>query len=317
MSRLTRFTTTRLRNRLTQPLGDQAFHRDVGPRPRLGPSCTASPPAPSACPRPASDRRWRLRVEDGLHALLLAALHDAAVLGQVDRDALAGHHVVLAPHARVADQDDPLLGVVVLGAAAPCPSGSRAVTMRTLPVETIRTTPVALGVEVHLHAVGVLSRAVLGGDHVAREDDETFLLQRLELIGVDGDRARLRSPCIGPSPSVPVEAAPGRRGPAAGGRRGRRRRRRAGFSARRFGGIGDGACPSAPAASASVTATASAGQSRALTADLLEAAARPGTFTLPGSKVARTRPLTVAAASLGRDLEAPSLDRHALLRSGW
>src|SRR5437879_9895908 len=56
-----------------------------------------------------------LRVEDRLHPLLLASLHDAPVLIDEDRDLLAGDDVVLPPDARVADQLDALLAVVVLG----------------------------------------------------------------------------------------------------------------------------------------------------------------------------------------------------------
>src|SRR5205823_7446253 len=58
-----------------------------------------------------------LGIEHGLHALLPAALHHRAVLRQEDRDSLPAHHVVLLPHARVAEQDDALLEIVVLGAA--------------------------------------------------------------------------------------------------------------------------------------------------------------------------------------------------------
>src|SRR5262245_34149711 len=107
MSRPTRLTTTRFRNRLRRP-------------------CAINPSTPrlASAARPASRRLARrrrrlflaLRIEDRLDSLLLAALHDAAVLREVDRDALARDDVVLLPHPGVADQEHALLGVVVLRA---------------------------------------------------------------------------------------------------------------------------------------------------------------------------------------------------------
>src|SRR5688500_9256221 len=63
-----------------------------------------------------------LGIEDGLHPLLRAALHQRPILGQVDRDALAAHHVVVLPHARVASEHHALVEVGVLCA----PRGTRA-----------------------------------------------------------------------------------------------------------------------------------------------------------------------------------------------
>src|SRR5439155_65767 len=67
-----------------------------------------------------------LLIEDGLHALLPAALHDRAVLRQEDRDGLAAHDVVFLPDPRVAEQHHALLEVVVLGASR----GARAAVAR-------------------------------------------------------------------------------------------------------------------------------------------------------------------------------------------
>src|SRR5687768_1578368 len=52
-----------------------------------------------------------LRIEDRLHALLIAALDDGPVLRQEDRDRLAADDVVVLPDAGVADQDDALIEV--------------------------------------------------------------------------------------------------------------------------------------------------------------------------------------------------------------
>src|SRR5437867_2711663 len=57
-----------------------------------------------------------LLIEDGLHALLPAALHDRAVLRQEDGDRLAAHDVVFLPDPCVAQQHHALLEIVVLGA---------------------------------------------------------------------------------------------------------------------------------------------------------------------------------------------------------
>src|SRR5439155_4059552 len=59
---------------------------------------------------------FRARVEDGLHPFLLAPLHDRAVLGEIDRDGVAAHHIVVLPDAGVADEDDALLEVEILRA---------------------------------------------------------------------------------------------------------------------------------------------------------------------------------------------------------
>src|SRR5207244_26625 len=117
MSRLTWSTTTRLRKR---------FRRFWAIRPSMSPSAKGR--RASAARRPSGGLAVSgglgvglgrlllvLGVEHRLHALLLAALHHVAVLGQVDRDALAGHHVVVAPDPGIADEQHPLLGVIILG----------------------------------------------------------------------------------------------------------------------------------------------------------------------------------------------------------
>src|SRR5215468_9911741 len=102
MSRLTRSTTRRFRKRFRKPWAIRpSISRADGPR---GPELDLGL-------GPALARL----VEDALHALLLAALGHAAVLGQVDGDALARHDIRVPPHARVADQHHALLDVVVLG----------------------------------------------------------------------------------------------------------------------------------------------------------------------------------------------------------
>src|SRR5438132_6210004 len=128
-----------------------------------------------------------LRVEDRLHPLLLAALHDAPVLIDEDRDLLAGDDVVLPPDARVADQLDALLAVVVLGP----PGGPGPAVPRDDPDVAGRDGadhPFAPLVEVDLHPVGVLDGAVLACHDVAGEDDQTFLLEALHVVGVHRHR---------------------------------------------------------------------------------------------------------------------------------
>src|SRR5260370_1077137 len=200
MSRLTRLTTTRLRNRLRRPWA-------------IRPSTSAS--------RALSGRRLGARgglvlglgVEDRLDPLLLAALDEAAVLREVDRDPLAGHHVVVAPDPRVADQHHALLGVVVLGALG---GAAAAVPRDDAHVAGGDGThdPVALVVEVDLHAVGPLGGAVLGGHHVAGEHHQAFLLDVLELVGVDGDR---RAAAVGGRGAPDVAPARSTRGARAAG----------------------------------------------------------------------------------------------------
>src|SRR4029077_5572840 len=198
MSRLTRLTTTRLRNRLRRPWAI---------RPSTDASRALSRYRLGAGGRPVPG----LGVEDRLHALLLAPLDDAAVLGEEDRDPLAGHHVVVAPHPRVADQHHPLLGVVVLGALRG-PAAAVAGDDAHVAGGDGAHDAVALVVEVDLHPVGPLGGAVLGGHHVAGEHHQAFLLDVLELVRVDGDR---RVAAVG----GPVRARRGR------GRRGARRAR--------------------------------------------------------------------------------------------
>src|SRR5262245_14583411 len=112
MSRLTWLTTTRLRN---------LFLRFWAIRPSTTASFLRVRASASTARGPGRRfgvgllRLLALRIEHGLHAFLLAAFHHAAVLGQVQGDPFAGHHVVLAPHARVPDEQHSLLGVVVLG----------------------------------------------------------------------------------------------------------------------------------------------------------------------------------------------------------
>src|SRR5213076_1113146 len=130
-----------------------------------------------------------LLIEDGLHALLPAALHDRAVLRQEDRDGLAAHDVVFLPDPRVAEQHHALLEVVVLGASR----GARAAVARDDAHGARRHGPqnaVAALVEIDLHAVGVLHGVVLPRDDVAGEDHEAFLAEALHLVGIDGDRLR-------------------------------------------------------------------------------------------------------------------------------
>src|SRR3989449_6625904 len=130
-----------------------------------------------------------LREEHALHPLLAPALHDRAVLRQEDRDALAAHDVVLLPHARVAEEDDALLEVVVFGASR----GAGAAVARDDAHRARGYGPenaVAVLVEVDLHAIGVLHGVVLAGDDVAGEDHERFLAEALHLVRVHGDRLR-------------------------------------------------------------------------------------------------------------------------------
>src|SRR2546426_4617101 len=130
-----------------------------------------------------------LREEHALHPLLAPALHDRAVLRQEDRDALAAHNVVLLPHARVAEEDDALLEVVVFGASR----GAGAAVARDDAHRARGHGPenaVAVLVEVDLHAIGVLHGVVLAGDDVAGEDHERFLAEALHLVRVHGDRLR-------------------------------------------------------------------------------------------------------------------------------
>src|SRR2546428_843388 len=117
------------------------------------------------------------------------AVQDRAVLRQEDRDALAAHNVVLWPHARVAEEDDALLEVVVFGASR----GAGAAVARDDAHRARGHGPenaVAVFVEVDLHAIGVLHGVVLAGDDVAGEHDERFLAEAIHLVGVHRDRLR-------------------------------------------------------------------------------------------------------------------------------
>src|SRR3990167_7768740 len=127
------------------------------------------------------------RVEDGLHALLLAALDDRAILREINRDRVSAHEVVVLPHPGTPEQQHALLEIRVLG--APCGGGAAILgddphgPRRHRALDTL-----ALLVEIDLHALGVLHRVVLAGDDVAREDDQALLAETLHLVGVDGQR---------------------------------------------------------------------------------------------------------------------------------
>src|SRR4029453_11209822 len=144
MSRVTRFTTTRLRKRFRSPCA-------------IKPS-TSPLASPARC-RPgwlALRRRLLLtaRVEDRLHPLLLSALDHAPILGEEDRDALTGDHVVLLPDPCIADEHDALFPVVVLPALRRSDLG---VLDDDLHVAARHRADdaVALGVEIDLHPVRV------------------------------------------------------------------------------------------------------------------------------------------------------------------
>src|SRR5262245_11492297 len=97
---------------LGEVLGDQTFHRSVlaglgGP---LGSGLAA------VLLLGVFGLLGVLGVEDGLDALLLTALHDGAILRDVERDRVAGDDVVLFPDPGVADERHPLLQVEVLRA---------------------------------------------------------------------------------------------------------------------------------------------------------------------------------------------------------
>src|ERR1700687_1599280 len=171
MSRLTRSTTSRFLNLFLRPwairpsisgtYGPIRAHLDLGFRAVL--------------------------IEDGLDALLLAALDQAPILGEIDGDPLTGNYVASLPRSRVADEHHALLGVVVIGAAGGPHTGVAGydpdIAGRHDTLDAIR-----LRVRVDFHAIGVLDRIVLLGHHVALEDRETFLLHALEAVGVDDDR---------------------------------------------------------------------------------------------------------------------------------
>src|SRR5438445_4832755 len=158
-----------------QALRDEAFHSILAGQPR-GPHGGGG----------FSGLLLVLWVEQALHP---PALHDRAVLRQEDRDALAAHDVVLLPHARVAEEDDALLEVVVFGASC----GAGAAVARDDAHRARGHGPenaVAVPVEVDVHAIGVLHGVVLAGDDVAGEDHERFLAEALHLVRVHGDRLR-------------------------------------------------------------------------------------------------------------------------------
>src|SRR3990172_4621780 len=176
MSKLTVSTTRRGPKRLSNPWAIKPSM--VGSRAREGARHLRSVALPAV---------RGLGVEDGFHALLVAALDDAPLLGQVDRDPVARHDVVLLPHPGGADEHHALLGVVVFGPLR----GADAAVLRDDPDVAHRDRPddaVALRVQVDLRPVGVLDRLVLARHHVAGEDDEAFLLHALHLVRVHGDR---------------------------------------------------------------------------------------------------------------------------------
>src|SRR3990172_2232426 len=175
MSKLTVSTTRRGPKRLSNPWAIKPSM--VGSRAREG----------ARHLRPVAPAFLRFRVEHGFYALLVAALDDAPLLGQVDRDRVARHDVVLLPHPGEADEHHALLGVVVFGPLG----GADAAVLGDDPDVAHRDRPddaVALLVQVHLRPVGVLDRVVLARHHVAGEDDQAFLLQALHLVRVHGDR---------------------------------------------------------------------------------------------------------------------------------
>src|SRR5499433_2777090 len=173
MSRLTRSTTRRFLKRLRKPWAI----------------------------RPSISRTYRPRgaeldlgfglvlilVEDGLHALLLSALHDAPILGDEDGDAVAGDDVGVAPYPGIPDEYHALLGVVVLRALgsshAAVARDDAHVARGDDPLHLVR-----LGVRVHLHLVSVLDGVVLARDHVALEDGQPLPLKAVETVRVHDDR---------------------------------------------------------------------------------------------------------------------------------
>src|SRR5713101_1425605 len=174
MSRLTRSTTSRFLKRFLKPWAI---------RPSI--SGTYGPGRPYL-----NFVFWAILVEDGLDALLLAPFDQAAVLGQVNRDPLARHDVGVTPYARIADEHEALVAVVVLGAlrrAHPAVVGDDPDIARGHhPLDAVR-----LGVRVDLHPVGVLDGVVLLGHHAALEHRQAFLLHALEAVGVHGHRSVL------------------------------------------------------------------------------------------------------------------------------
>src|SRR5207302_1219755 len=159
---------------LHESLRDQAFHRSVltdfrrAPRRRLAVVLGGV---------------VLLRIEDALDALLLAALHDRAVLRHVDGDRVAGHDVVVLPDPRVADEHHALVEVEVLGAL-------RRAGAAVLGDDADRAGgdrshhPVALFIHVDLDPIGVLDRVVSPGHDVAAEDDQARLAETLHLVRV-------------------------------------------------------------------------------------------------------------------------------------
>src|SRR5258705_1940091 len=131
-----------------------------------------------------------LRVEDALDPLLLAAFHDRAVLGDVDRDRVARDDVVVLPDPRVADEHDALVEVEVFGAL----SRAGAAVLGDDPHGSGRDrpqNPVALLVHVDLDPVGVLHGVVPARNDVAAEDDQAGLAEPPHLVRVHGERQRV------------------------------------------------------------------------------------------------------------------------------
>src|SRR2546425_3382077 len=93
---------------LDQPLRDESFHplRSV---PSVVARLAGRAPLPVLL-------AFLAGVEDGLDPFLPAPLDDRAVLGEIDRDGVTAHDVVVLPDARVADEDHALLEIEVLGA---------------------------------------------------------------------------------------------------------------------------------------------------------------------------------------------------------
>src|SRR2546425_4511485 len=82
---------------LDQPLRDEPFHPL-----RSAPSVVARLAGRAPLPILLA---FLAGVEDGLDPFLPAPLDDRAVLGEIDRDGVTAHDVVVLPDARVADED--------------------------------------------------------------------------------------------------------------------------------------------------------------------------------------------------------------------
>ena len=164
----------------------------------------------------------------------------------------------------------------------------------------------ALVVQVHLHPVRVLDRVVLAGHDVAGEDDEPFLLQVLELVGVHRHRRVRAHPgapgAAGGGAARPRRWPPARAAPRAATRHGLRPRRRARRAHRR-------PAPRPPA-SASIAASSDAPERDAGSAPRCRAEGRPDApldAWSPPSATRDSRPVPVHDG-------AALVDGHRLVR---